>query len=172
MLRKGDMALSQSFKVDRDRADAEQRLAVWARPLPAARGGPKRPPSPLCPLQDLCAVAPPPTQPLGKLDSIGRSPLPGGGSGTGAPAGTRRSTAADLLQEKYQVKVRSGTANGENIHCRVPRHHVRAAAVHTLTLRTRPCQPCNNEHFCQRVHPNCCFDCNPNCLAGDPGERE
>lgn len=52
-------------------------------------------------LQDLCAVAPPPTQPLAKLDGVGRSPLSGGG----ATAGTRRSTAADLLQEKFAVKV-------------------------------------------------------------------
>ena len=58
----------------------------------------------LCALvQDLCAVAPPPTQPLAKLDGVGRSPL---GSGSGATAGTRRSTAADLLQEKFAVKVR------------------------------------------------------------------
>jgi hypothetical protein len=40
-------------------------------------------------------VAPPPTQPLGKLDGRGKPPL----------AGTRRSTAAELLQEKYNVKV-------------------------------------------------------------------
>lgn len=42
--------------------------------------------------KDLCAVAPPPTQPLGKLDGIAKTP-----SG-------RRSTAAELLQEKYNVK--------------------------------------------------------------------
>ena len=45
--------------------------------------------------QDLCAVAPPPTQPLGKLDGIAKTP-----SG-------RRSTAAELLQEKYNVKARA-----------------------------------------------------------------
>ncbi|PSC74328.1 Arginine deiminase [Micractinium conductrix] len=44
---------------------------------------------------DLCAVAPPPTQPLGKLDGLGRPPT--------APA-SKRSTAAELLQEKYNVK--------------------------------------------------------------------
>lgn len=48
-------------------------------------------------MQDLCAVAPPPTQPLGKLESEAPSGKP--------PLGARRSTAQDLLQEKYNVKV-------------------------------------------------------------------
>ena len=43
-------------------------------------------------------MAPPPTQPLGKLDGLGRPPT--------APA-SKRSTAAELLQEKYNVKVRT-----------------------------------------------------------------
>lgn len=50
-------------------------------------------------LQDLCAVAPPPTQPLAKLENE----CPSGKPPLGA---ARRSTAQDLLQEKYSVKVR------------------------------------------------------------------
>ena len=46
------------------------------------------------PMQDLCAVAPTPTQPLNKLDGLSNR----------TPSG-RRSTAADLLQEKYNCKV-------------------------------------------------------------------
>lgn len=42
-------------------------------------------------------MAPPPTQPLGKLESEAPSGKP--------PLGARRSTAQDLLQEKYNVKV-------------------------------------------------------------------
>ncbi len=52
-----------------------------------------------CALQDLCAVAPPPTQPLAKLESESSSAKP-------PLSATRRSTAQDLLQEKYNVKVR------------------------------------------------------------------
>ena len=44
--------------------------------------------------QDLCAVAPPPTQPLTKLDGIAK-----------AAAGRRSATASELLQEKYNFKV-------------------------------------------------------------------
>lgn len=48
-------------------------------------------------------MAPPPTQPLSKLDSAARSPAAAGGP---AATGARRSTAADLLNEKFAVKVR------------------------------------------------------------------
>ncbi|KAL4439030.1 hypothetical protein ABPG77_006967 [Micractinium sp. CCAP 211/92] len=47
--------------------------------------------------KDLCAVAPPPTQPLAKLESESSSAKP-------PLSATRRSTAQDLLQEKYNVK--------------------------------------------------------------------
>lgn len=49
-------------------------------------------------VQDLCAVAPPPTQPLTKLDGIAK-----------AGGGRRSATASELLQEKYNFKVRATT---------------------------------------------------------------
>lgn len=52
---------------------------------------PALPPHP----QDICAVAAPPTQPLNKLDGLA--------SGLPPVAAARRSTAAELLQEKYRV---------------------------------------------------------------------
>jgi hypothetical protein len=47
-------------------------------------------------LQDLCAVAPTPTQPLSKLGEIAKTP---------ADCVRRAATASGLLQEKYNVKV-------------------------------------------------------------------
>lgn len=48
-------------------------------------------------------MAPKPIQPLGKLDA-----LAGAADRPPPPPGARRSTAADLLQEKYNVKAREG----------------------------------------------------------------
>lgn len=55
-------------------------------------------------------MAPPPTQPISKLEGIGRSPL--GGAAGGSSTGARRSTGAELLQEKFNVKARGRGSEG------------------------------------------------------------
>ena len=149
---------------------------VWALAEPC----PCRPHPPRA--QDLCAVAPPPTQPLGKLDGVGRSPL-GGGSG-------RRSTAADLLQEKYSVKARGGGVQAV-CHCRCTFAAVRMRSRRRWNAcghQPPPCTPppCATQMQWQacvrRAHRACMHQParrrlpappTPHCRpAGHPGERE
>ena len=94
-------------------------------------------------------MAPPPTQPLAKLDTEAH----------GRPSPARRSTAADLLQEKYNVKVCADYRVGSCAYMREIRYSPLGCCCHVphtaapSALAPRP--------------PRRCV-----CPAGGAGERE
>ena len=82
-------------------------------------------------------MAPPPTQPLSKLSS-----LAGGELGRSPATAGKRSTAADMLQEKYNVRVRAGHSPGR---LAAPKRPPRPHPTHTHPPTPQAIQESEND---------------------------